>query len=307
MELHQIKHFIAVAEAGGFTKGAERVAVSQPAISASIAKLEAELEVTLLDRRHSPVVPTAAGHRLLEAGKRILQTCNAVKAELKNNATPSLLRIGVLQSLSNFRVANLLGSFQRANSHIGMEVYDGTREQLIRLLAERRLDAVFTLLGEGTSQFAARTLVQEPDVLAVSRGHRFARRKYVKLADLQDEPFIVLNGCDRSQDPSSALFSQGIRIRVVYKTAHLDRTLALVAENMGISFIPAQIEMPGVRRVKVTDFGFFRKYGLLWLPEREDDYLKQFIAFAERHYARDNCTGGPPYRNSSPGTVTTHS
>jgi DNA-binding transcriptional LysR family regulator len=51
VELHQIKHFIAVAETGGFTKGALRVAVSQPAISTSIAKLEAELDVKLLDRR----------------------------------------------------------------------------------------------------------------------------------------------------------------------------------------------------------------------------------------------------------------
>ena len=49
MELHQIKHFIAVAETGGFTRGAQRVAVSQPAISTSIAKLEAELDVKLLD------------------------------------------------------------------------------------------------------------------------------------------------------------------------------------------------------------------------------------------------------------------
>ena len=50
MDLYQIKHFVAVVEGGGFTKGAERVAVSQPAISASIAKLEAELNVKLLER-----------------------------------------------------------------------------------------------------------------------------------------------------------------------------------------------------------------------------------------------------------------
>ena len=61
MDLYQIKHFVAVVEGGGFTKGAERVAVSQPAISASIAKLEAELNVKLLERRHSQVVPTRPG------------------------------------------------------------------------------------------------------------------------------------------------------------------------------------------------------------------------------------------------------
>ena len=85
MELSQIRHFIAVAEAGGFTKGAQRAAVSQPAISASIARLEAELDVKLLYRRRTPILPTVAGARLLEAGKGILQRCNAVKGELEDD------------------------------------------------------------------------------------------------------------------------------------------------------------------------------------------------------------------------------
>ncbi len=94
MELYQIKHFIAVAEAGGFTKGAERDAVSQPAISASIAKLEAELSVKLLERRHSQVVPPPAGKSFLAASKAILRSCNAAKSELQTMADRTPLRIG---------------------------------------------------------------------------------------------------------------------------------------------------------------------------------------------------------------------
>ena len=82
MEIYQIIHFIAIVETGSFTKGADRAAVSQSAISASIAKLEAEFDVQLLDRRRSPVVPTDAGARLFEAGKAILQICKTVKGEL---------------------------------------------------------------------------------------------------------------------------------------------------------------------------------------------------------------------------------
>jgi DNA-binding transcriptional LysR family regulator len=303
MELHQIRHFIAVAEAGGFTKGAERAAVSQPAISASIAKLEAELHVKLLDRRHSPIVPTAAGARLLEAGKSVLQTCNAVKLELNDLAAPKLLRIGVLQSLSNFQVSNLLGSFRRAHSHIAMEVSDGSSEQLMELLAEWKLDAVVTTLDQGTSKFASRILFKQPYVLAVPLDHRFACRKCVRLAELEDEPFIVRTGCDTFQDASNALVSRGFRIRVVYKTAHIDRTLALVAAGIGISFVPAWLARPGVKRVQVPDLGFFRAVGLLWPPEREDGYLKQFITFAERHCARHSRVDNRRRRNASLGTA----
>jgi DNA-binding transcriptional LysR family regulator len=85
MEIYQIIHFIAIVETGSFTIGADRAAISQSAISASIAKLEAEFGVQLLDRRRSPVVPTGAGERLLEAGKAILQICNTVKANSKRS------------------------------------------------------------------------------------------------------------------------------------------------------------------------------------------------------------------------------
>jgi Bacterial regulatory helix-turn-helix protein, lysR family len=85
MEIHQIIHFIAIVETGSFTIGADRAAVSQSAISASISKLEAEFGVQLLDRRRSPVVPTDARERLLEAGKAILQICNTVKANSKRS------------------------------------------------------------------------------------------------------------------------------------------------------------------------------------------------------------------------------
>jgi DNA-binding transcriptional LysR family regulator len=283
MELYQIRHFIAVVEAGGFTKAAERVAVSQPAISASIAKLEAELDVKLLERRHSQVVPTPAGMLLLEAGKEILQRFNTVKAELKKLAGPKLLRIGVLQSLSSWHVSKLVGSFRRTNSHVAIEVFDGPSEHLVGLLAEGQLDAVFTVLDSGDLKFANQVLFKEPYVLAIPRDHRFARRKTVKVADLHDEPFIVRTGCDRFQDASNVLISRGVKIRIVYKTAQIDRTLALVAAGIGVSLIPAGLRTPGVKQVQVADMGFFRTFGLLWSAEREDDDLKLFIGFAERH------------------------
>ena len=138
MEINQLKHFIAIVETGSFTKGADRAAVTQSTISISISKLEAEFGVQLLERR-SPVVPTEAGERLLEVGKAILQLCSTVKAELETIAKPQLLRIGILQSLSSRQVSNLLGSFRRDNPFVSIEMFDGVCEQLLGLLADRRV------------------------------------------------------------------------------------------------------------------------------------------------------------------------
>jgi DNA-binding transcriptional LysR family regulator len=150
MEFYQFIHFIAVVETGSFTKGTDRASVSQSAFSASVAKLEAEFDVQLLDRRRSPVVPTEAGERLLEAGKAILQICNAVRGELESIARPKLLRIGILQSLSSRDVSSLLGSFRRANPFVAIETFDGVGEQLLGLLPDRRVD-ILTIFDEDSA------------------------------------------------------------------------------------------------------------------------------------------------------------
>jgi DNA-binding transcriptional LysR family regulator len=81
MELYQIRHFAAVAETGSFTKAAVRAAVSQPALSASIAKLEEELGVKLFHRSPKSVTLTPAGRRFQMTAQEVLGSCNKVKAE----------------------------------------------------------------------------------------------------------------------------------------------------------------------------------------------------------------------------------
>jgi DNA-binding transcriptional LysR family regulator len=282
MEIYQIRHFLAIAETGSFTKGAERAAVSQSAISASIAKLEAEFDVQLLDRRRTPVVPTAAGERLLEAGRAILQICNTVKGELDAIARPKILRIGIPQSFSNRHLSSMLRSLRRINSHLAIEMSDVSSDQLIDLLSERQLDAVFAILDDNAGKFPSRVLFKEPFILAVPLDHRFAQRESVMLSELHDEPFIVRTGCDRIPDASSELTSRGIRIRVAYRTAQIDRTMELVAAGVGVALVPSRFATPAVKQVQVADFDFSRTFGLLWWPDREND-LKDIIAFAENH------------------------
>jgi DNA-binding transcriptional LysR family regulator len=283
MELAQIRHFIAVAETGSFTKGAKRAAVSQPAISASIARLEAEFDVKLVDRRRTPIVPTAAGIRLLEAGKAILYTCNKVKAEIKTIAVPEQLRIGVLQSLSSRHVAKLLGSFRNDIPFVAVQVRDGTSEQLAQWLANQEVDLALTILEEGVATFPGRVLAREPYVLAVPQGHRFVQRQSIKLADLQDEPFIVRSRCGHMRTITDMLASRGINLRIVYETDHDDRALALVANGLGVALLPAQFARPDVHQMAISDLGVARSIGLLWSSDRADADLEPFISLTANH------------------------
>jgi DNA-binding transcriptional LysR family regulator len=239
--------------------------------------------VKLLDRRRSSVVPTAAGTRLFEAAKAMLELANTVKAELKAMSTPKLLRIGILQSLSNRRVSKLSSSFRRAHPHVEIEIMDGSSDQLNEWLGERRLDTVLTILDGDTAKLASRVLFEEPYSLAVPEDHRLARKPFVELSDLDNEAFIVRTGADRFQEGANALVARGIKIQVVYQTDQFDRAVELVAAGVGLALVPASFETPAVKLIPVVDITIVRRYGLLWLSDRHVDDLQEFIGFAESH------------------------
>ncbi len=290
MEIYQIRHFVAVVEAGGFTKGAQRVAISQPAISASIAKLEAELDVKLLERRHSQVVPTPAGRRLLEMGKAILQTCNATKAEIKRIGNRKPLRIGVLPPLSTGRVSSLLSSFQQANPAIPVEVTDGHCDswchcdQTFGPLVEGDRDVILSVLNDAImARFASRILFKAPYMLAVRPDHPFAQQQAIAVGDLADQPLILPERCAFLQDVTNVLASRGIGAHIVYRTDHDDRALALAAAGLGLALLPGSFETPGVRQVSISDLGISRTVGIVWSREREDGDVKEFVSFAGNH------------------------
>lgn len=289
MELYQIRHFIAVAQAGGFTKGAQRVAVSQPAISASIAKLEAELNIKLFQRGHPHVALTPAGMLLLERGRSILQACGSLKAELTAIGDRRHLKIAVMQPLSTIRVSRLLASFQTAHPDIAIEVTDDDCDgacqctHLNDAFPAKDLDAALTIFNGNETRFASRVLFKMPYMLAVHEDHRLAQREAVDLGELANEPFIVPARCVYLQDVMNVLACRGIEIRVVYRTDRDDRALRLVREGLGLAFVPGHFEEPSVKHVPVNDLGIMRTVGLVWPRERETTALSKFITFTEGH------------------------
>ena len=206
MELYQIKHFIAVAEAGGFAKGAERVAVSQPAISASIVKLEAELSVKLLERRHSQVVPTR--RKALSRGEQghfaFLQ-CGQIRTS-NNGGRNASENWG---DASTFQQAYFLPAefLPAANPHIRIEVADGhcdgwcRCDRLFGPLAEGERDAVLSIVNDRVAvKFASQVLFEVPYMLAVPADHRFAQQQAVSVGELANEPLILPEYCGFLQD-----------------------------------------------------------------------------------------------------------
>jgi DNA-binding transcriptional LysR family regulator len=284
MELYQIRQFVAVAETGSFTKGASRAGVSQPAISASVAKLEEEMGQKLLDRRQGSVVPTAAGGRLLDAARDILLACNTIKSTLRAASSPQTLRVGVLRTLPTVHVVGVLHAFRQAHPDIQIELFEGPREELEKRLDQKKLDVCLTSLNDAAASKTSVALFTEPYVLAVNQHHRFAKLRSITLDDLQGEPFILRTSCETFQETTALLIARGIRTRLVYRTDQDDRALGLVAAGIGVALMPALYKAVGVVNVHISDFDTKRTIGMRWLDQaRENKCLTALVAFACSH------------------------
>ncbi len=295
MELYQLRHFLAVAETGSYTRGAERAAVTQPAISASLAKLEAELGARLFDRARREMRLTAAGQRLREVAATVLGACAGVKAELKAARPESGVRFGSLSTMPVDRVGSLCRHFRLTHPDVALDLLDGPSELLEERLAAGKLDVALTRLDAlpGRSEkVRSRVLMTEPYVLAVPAGHRFAAAAQVSVGDLEGEPFITRTSCETYRRTTEYFASRNIRPRVVYRTDHDERAMAMVRAGLGVALVPASFRDPEVVQVPVSDLPSTRRIGLRWRPAEAGSPLEQFVAFATNHpWAR-------PHRNS---------
>ena len=284
MELYQIRQFVAVAETGSFTNGAARAGVSQPAVSAAVAKLEEEMGQKLLDRRQGSAVPTVAGSRFLAAARNILLACSAIKSDLRAATAPQVLRVGVLRTLPTAHIVGILQAFRQAHPDVLIELFEAPRDELEKRLNEKRLDVCLTSLDDSAGSKTSVILLTEPYVLAVHQNHRFARAASITLEDLQGEPFIVRNGCEAFHDTTALFVARGIRPRSVYRTDHDDRALGLVAAGIGVALVPALYQAAGVVKVRISDFAMSRTIGIRWHARtQENKFLKALIAFASSH------------------------
>jgi DNA-binding transcriptional LysR family regulator len=292
MELYQIRQFVAVADTGSFTKAAVRAAVSQPAISAAISKLEEELGQQLLHRRQGHVALTAAGERLLRFAREVLAACASIKSELKTLSGMETMRIGALRTLPTVHVAAVMAAFARTVGDVGVELIEGTREELQQRLAQKKLHLNLTSLDGGDKEDALPLFV-EPYMLMSPAGHPFAKRKTVKLDDLHGERFILRTGCETFKTTTELLLARSIKTKVVYRTDQDDRALGLVAAGLGVALMPALFHMPGVVGVPIRDFETTRTIGLQWLPGIDAlDHVTRMIGTIRSHaWSSDLNTG----------------
>jgi DNA-binding transcriptional LysR family regulator len=281
IDRYLLRYFQAVIDEGNFSRAAARCNVSQPTLSAGIAKLERSLERTLFRRTNRRVELTAAGATFAVHARRIeAEFASAIDA-LRGAEDGILIRLGILSTIPDQKVGNAVAELLQCRPGLRIELVEGREADLTERLARGRIDVAFTILRSGTSRFNAMPLVTEGYSLAVASGHPLAAATVVDAAELAQTPMIVRRACELLSETSRHFTGRGVRPFFVARTQSDARALELVRAGLGVTVMPDSYESIGVVRPALADFKFERTIGLIHGTERGVEPLARTQAYAQ--------------------------
>lgn len=281
MNLTLIRYFMAVAETGSFTRGAERANVTQPTLSAGIKRLEESLGTSLFDRGRAPQL-TPAGARFLPRARLLLQEWTAARRELRQEGRPAKLRLrlGYIPGLPQRRLSALLGNFTSTYPDVALEILEAPAATLARRLDLGRIDAAILPLGDDDEH--SLTLFRQRYLLAVPPKHALARRSSARIADLQDQPFVIRPQAEIMPAAEKLFDGLNVRPRIIGRAESDAALLALVEAGIGVALVPHWLAGDTVAALTLPELRDMHRIGLRW---RDDAHtaLAQLRDFAAGH------------------------
>lgn len=150
MEIRHLRHFAAVVECGNLSRAADKVFISQPALTRSIKNLEDLLGALLLERRPRGVVPTAAGEALYGYARLVLNECTRAREEVRavQSGARGQISIGIAAMFADHIVDRAVVRTCAGGADVSMSVTQGFLEDLVEALQDGRLDLIFSNLGQ---------------------------------------------------------------------------------------------------------------------------------------------------------------
>jgi DNA-binding transcriptional LysR family regulator len=243
MDTRQLRAFCEVVERKSFSQAAERLGVTQPAVSLQVRALEKRLGTQLLDRSGRRVEPTEAGLKLYRSAQRLLTLEDEITAELAEKATgelEGLFAIGASTGPGGVVLAQLLCEFARAHPklHVALSVFD--TQTVVEHVADRILELGVVGASPRHRGVDYEPFLHDTVILACPPGHPFSGRS-VPLDELKEGPLILMQeGAGVRQMIEDELRGVGVRLRDLGVRVELglqESVTSAVRSGFGVTFI----------------------------------------------------------------------
>jgi DNA-binding transcriptional LysR family regulator len=264
IDRYQLRYFLAVVDAGNFSRAAQRVNVTQPTLSVGVAKLEDGLGARLFLRNSQRVQLTEAGVRLLAHARAIETEFNSLEDRISGRQPSRTLRVGVLSTVPVRLISDLVKRNRVADQAESMELVEGTERDLVGRLQRHRIDVALTIVRPAETRFEAEVLYEEGYALAAPDWHTHAGATSISGDLLANETMIVRRHCEVLSETSRYFTERGVRPQFSFRSTNDERTVALVKAGLGITVIPDSYAEPGLALIKLAGFNLTRRIGLLF-------------------------------------------
>jgi DNA-binding transcriptional LysR family regulator len=256
VNLDLLRSFFAISEFGSMSKAAEQLHVSQSTLTRQMQTLETEVGGQLMERGHSGVALTAAGHALLEGMRAVVAKADIVLADARKLARgqSASVRIGYIMSAAGEHLNPALVAFRRSHPQPKVHLVDLSPGGQIEALRRGELDVI--VLGNINAaiprEFFVRRIATFPVRVALPETHTLAAQDEVALADLRKEMFVGANPDDIPGFNNWLIQlcrRGGFRPKIVENAESISQTLSLLVAENAVALLPALVErfqVPGV-------------------------------------------------------------
>jgi DNA-binding transcriptional LysR family regulator len=293
MNLDYLKTYIEVVQLGSFSEVAKKLAISQPAVSFQIQKLEQYLGVRLIDRSQKTLTLTEAGKRFLHFAESVEKERSRLQHDLdqmREEVTGNLI-VTASTIPGEFLIPSILSEFKTLHPAIRAQVRISDSFKVISEVRDGSYEVGFCGIAPKGQDLEVFNVAEDEIVLIVFPEHPFAERSEVSLTELHREPFISREETSGTQQSLEALLSQvGVDLKTWTPNLILDTTQAVVAAvegRAGIAFvsnlaIKKSLALGLVKQVKVNGLKLKRDFYCIYRRERMvSRLLEEFITFVQ--------------------------
>ena len=256
MELDQLRYFLKVAERGNFTRAAEDLMISQPALSRSIQRLEEELGQPVFERKSRSVSLTDSGTLLQRRAQQVLSILDDTKAEIIDDGESGRIRIGSIPTIAPFFLPDILRQFSEEFPKATVIVQENTTDNLLKSCTQGEIDLAILALPVSAKYLEFEELFDEELFLVLPTGHPLADKSTIRLSDVEPLPFVLLDEAHCLSDNIVSFCRQrSFQPVSVEKTSQLATVQELVSLSHGVSMIPDM-----AKRIDQSDRRIYRSF-----------------------------------------------
>jgi DNA-binding transcriptional LysR family regulator len=275
MELYPLQVFFTVATERSFSRAAEKLLRTQPAISLALQRLETELGEKLIDRSGKELILTDAGRTVLDYARRfqsLQQELDNSIAELRDNSA-GRLAIGANESTTLYLLRHI-ERYRELYPKVKVQVRRSLSSKIPDELLDGNLELGVISYDPGDERIQSKVIYTDSLAFIVSPRHHLARRKVVSIADLGSETFIAHNVLSPYRDLVLRQFqAHKVLLRMEVEMPTIETIRKLVQANVGVAFLPRmcveqEIEAKLVAEVKVKEMHLERKIRLVYPTRR---------------------------------------